>query len=606
MFTLVAGCRRLCTALVSMWRRVRTLAVQKGLKVRARHSKSWWFVHLTGFFALLVVAVGFGATTATATGAIGPHQTRFEMTTNGRFTLDLGPLGSLVMESTLPLGLGVTAVVQEIPQDATDVTNAQTLEALQDDLDQYVGFFSSVPLAVAQVQQRLIADALTRALYFMLVSLLAFVTLRVTVGPARRTDLTERLVSRVVTHRRATAALTAATLIACIAFVGFTDEPEPLPGVEPTVAVFDGTPLAGAHITGRLGGLVDTYSGRIVDAYDRNLDFYVGAADELERSWYQWRGQVAAEVFDDPAAAPTPGSGHDMGADGVTAVPTEPGADVSEPTATTAATPTDTASMVDTPFETPTVAVVLVSDLHCNVGMAQVLGRLVDLSRADVVVDAGDTTVSGTSVEESCVQAFAAQIPDDVPLVAIAGNHDSRTTSAAYAQAGAIMLDNEVVTVAGIRFYGEPDPFQSHLGATTRTMTVAAAQASTGVNACAAPADVMVIHNPRLAQTALETPCAPADLSGHLHTRHDPQQIGRSIRYISGSSAGAAAGSPTIGPLANPAELTVLQWDPLTKLFVSWQLIVVNPDGTVEVNRAQAWPTIGAEAVPADELAGGD
>ena len=42
------------------------------------------------------------------------------------------------------------------------------------------------------------------------------------------------------------------------------------------------------------------------------------------------------------------------------------------------------------------------------------------------MLDAGDTTLNGTSVEQYCVTTFARAIPDGVELVTSPGNHDSR------------------------------------------------------------------------------------------------------------------------------------------------------------------------------------
>src|SRR5690606_33703140 len=88
------------------------------------------------------------------------------------------------------------------------------------------------------------------------------------------------------------------------------------------------------------------------------------------------------------------------------------------------ASPTPTPTPTPTPEVDPVVLVVM-SDLHCNVGMAPLIGTLARLSGAEVVLDAGDTTMNGTSVEQYCVTSFARAVPSGVDLVTSPGNHDS-------------------------------------------------------------------------------------------------------------------------------------------------------------------------------------
>ena len=53
----------------------------------------------------------------------------------------------------------------------------------------------------------------------------------------------------------------------------------------PTSAVFDGTPLEGAEVTGRLGGVIDTYGGQVIAELRKNEEFYAKANTSLEVAW---------------------------------------------------------------------------------------------------------------------------------------------------------------------------------------------------------------------------------------------------------------------------------------------------------------------------------
>ena len=75
--------------------RERSLARERTL-ARARTRRWWWRTCLA--LVALVVAGTFGVTTATARGSLGPHEARFDVTTDSTVTVDLGPLGTLELD----------------------------------------------------------------------------------------------------------------------------------------------------------------------------------------------------------------------------------------------------------------------------------------------------------------------------------------------------------------------------------------------------------------------------------------------------------------------------------------------------------------------------
>src|SRR5690606_36392563 len=109
-------------------------------------SRARWVRVLRGVglvLALLLPSAAWGVGTASAEATLGPHLARYEVTLDGDVTVDLGPLGTLVIDSPLPLALGARVVVQEIPNELTSLEPAETLEALGGDLRGYVQFFSA-------------------------------------------------------------------------------------------------------------------------------------------------------------------------------------------------------------------------------------------------------------------------------------------------------------------------------------------------------------------------------------------------------------------------------------------------------------------------------
>jgi predicted phosphodiesterase len=527
------------------------------------------------------------------------------VTTDGTVTLDLGPFGTIQIDSPLPVGLGARVTVEEIPVDVDALHGVDTLQALTGDLNSYLQFFTGPQATIEDAARALAVDAARRTLAALAVLTVAWWAGRALLGAGRRRELA----AWVVPHaRQLVAGGVAVVLVGTLVTASDRDRTRGQADALPASAVFDGTPLEGARITGRLGGIVDTYGGLVVQAYRDNEEFYRQADDALVAAWDGWEDrrpaveaaareaeeaqEASAGTPADPAAGATAGSS-------------------AGPSAGPSASPSPTPSPTDEGEEP--VTLLLVSDLHCNVGMAPLITSLTELSGAQVVLDAGDTTMNGTSVEQYCVTTFARAIPDGVDLITAPGNHDSAETTAQYARAGATVLDGGVIDVRGIRLLGDHDPKATRL-ITTQTQDESYADVGTRLSevACDDPdgVDLVMFHNPRVAPNLLADGCVPAQLSGHMHTRTDPEQVGQGIRYISSSTAGAQENEPRIGPLKGTAEMTVLRWDPQTRRIIDWQLVEIGTDATATVHDPTPWPVAvpdpdpDAEGVPGAEDAG--
>lgn len=512
----------------------------------------------------VLVALVVGVTTASVELSLGPHEARYDVTTDDTVTIDLGPVGTLQIDSPLPLTLGLRVTVQEIPAAVTELDQATTLQALNGDLRSYLAFFSAPQAAVEDVARALVADALGRAAVTFALLTAAWWLGRWMLGPARRGELAVTLRP----HGRAIAGGTVAVVVlgtVLTASVGERDQPD---ASRPASAVFDDTPLEGARVTGRLGGVIDTYGGYVVDAYRENQAFYARARTALDDAWDATQPVLDAQDARAPlTASPTP-SGDADGAD-----------EAEEP-----------------------VVLVVVSDLHCNVGMAPLIATVVERSGADVLLDAGDTTMNGTGVEQYCVTTFARAVPDGVELVTSPGNHDSAETSAVYARSGARVLDGSVVEVDGVRILGDHDPAQTRVGTGTTAGEESAQDVAERLTQTACDdedgVDLLLIHTPRVGTPVLTSGCVPAQVSGHMHQRMGPAVVGQGVQYVSSSTAGATLGQPTVGPLNGTAEMTVLRWDPGTRRVVDYQLVQVRPDGSASVSPWLQWPTPAPTPMP--------
>lgn len=519
---------------------------------------------------MLLVVVGvlasvvFGVVTASVESSLGPHEARYDVTGDSTVTVDLGPLGELLIDSPLPLGLGVTITVHEIPASFVQLDQATTLSGLSQDLDRYVQFFSAPQTTISDVTRALLIDAGVRAVTAFALLVVAWSLLVVLLGRARREELAHRLRP----HERQVALGSVLALVLLVVVAPQVDE-----GTDSTAVaspVFDGTPLEGAQVTGRLGGVIDTYGASALATYRDSQAFYEKADTALKE---QWDATSSAVALAGRLAAP--------------------GGDA--PTGVAASAP-------------DLLTVVVMSDLHCNVGMAPLVTTLVKRSGASLVLDAGDTTMNGTAVEQYCVSTFAKAVPKGVDLVVSPGNHDSADTSAKYAKAGAHVLHGEVTTVDGLRILGDRDPNETRAGQGTSAgqRTEAEEGADLAATACDDDdgVDLLLIHTPWVGDPTLDQGCAPAQISGHLHKRVGPAQVGQGIRYVSSSSAGATLGQPTVGKLHGTAELTVLHWNPQTRRFVDYQVVQIDTDATAHVLWPRPWP-VAVPVVEHDVLAPG-
>lgn len=506
--------------------------------------------------AAAVVCLSFGITTARADLSLGPHEATYTVTANDRLLADLGPLGTVVTDSPLPLNLGVRITVHEIPADLSAVDTA-SFDALAGDLDGYLQFFDTPQQTVRTVAWALVWDAARGTGAAVVVLAAAALGLRALLGAARRRDLARALVPRTweITGVVLVAVLVAATATA-------SSGPEERASL-PASPVFEGTALEGARITGRLAGVIDTYSGQLVETYQANEVFYAGARDRLNEAWDARAAEQEAVEVEGPTAS-------------------------------------------DSPESTDYVTFLLVSDLHCNTGMTPLIRDLADRLGPDVMLNAGDTTINGTSVESVCVDSFASAVPDGVPFVVSDGNHDSRLTTATELANRQIVLDGDVVEVEGVRILGDRDPLETRIGGGTviaREETPEEAGERLRDVACEAAGepglggyvgedrvDLLLIHQPAVGDAALESGCVPFQISGHMHTRIGPDVVGYGVRYVNASTGGATKGNTSVGPLRDSSEMTVLRFDPERRRFVDWQLVEVTPEGEASVGERRMIP----------------
>lgn len=239
------------------------------------------------------------------------------------------------------------------------------------------------------------------------------------------------------------------------------------------------------------------------------------------------------------------------------------------------------------PEDGETVAL-LVADRHDNIGMDPVLRAIADTAGASLLLAAGDDTSSGGSWEAFSVNSLADSF-EGIPVVAVAGNHDSDAVIESYRDAGFAVLDGEPVDVEGIRFLGDHDPRSSGLTAQIQPGDeTLAEQAERLTEVACADGDVstLLVHSPSSGLAAAEAGCVDLMVSGHVHRQIGPTTVvaedgSESTTYSNGTTGGAAFAFALGSALRREAQVTLLTYR--DGVPVGIQPVPIATDGTITV-----------------------
>lgn len=249
-----------------------------------------------------------------------------------------------------------------------------------------------------------------------------------------------------------------------------------------------------------------------------------------------------------------------------------------------------------------TTRVLHVSDLHLNPAAWDVIDAVAEQYDVDVIVDSGDIADHGTPLENAYVESIS-----DLgrPYVYVKGNHDSVATAAAVAaQDNAVVLDDEPVEVAGLRFVGAPDPRftpdQTTRGTTDEDILEGTEELADLAGDLDQPADVLVYHDPTHAE--LFDGVAPLVLSGHAHKR-STYVLDEGTRVMVEGSTGGAGLRALENEDPTPVMLSVLYFDPETRELVAWDDLTLGGLGlsSARIERHQADEPSTEESTPSPE-----
>ena len=588
---------------------------------------------LTGAVSLLV-----GLSTATASSPVGPHEAEWSTTLNSRLTLDLGPLGTISHAS--PAGpFGVDVVIGEIPGEfsSSQVDTDSLGQALSADGSSYLTLISRPELTVQSGVYSLVADGLRRAGLIESVILCLVAAGRLATGGRLRDTIRDGL-----SGTWASPLIGVTAVVTVIGLLVPALRSDTVPGTR--LDVLAHTPLAQARLSGRVADVVQAYGDQIVGRLESNQAFYAQAEDNLAAAWRasqevggivdvtaasgtvdtaavreQAEAAAARNSAAFPSPAPTPSSPGTSPSPAPTSSPpgaptsltspdeptgpsssSSPGASPGAPTSESTTPPPSTGAQAVAEHGRTTV--VLTTDLHCNLDMIALAGRLDALSGAQLHLDDGDLTMTGSSPEQVCVDALTDAIPSGVARVATIGNHDSEATANQLRARGWTVTNGTVQSAAGLRILGDVDADRSPAGGTYQRGSENSAQigARLARTSCKAGADVdvVLIHQPYTFGPLVSEGCAPLLLAGHLH-----QEKGMSVSRGGNTTvtqliSGAGKGGTSIGPVTQDAYLHVLSFDENGALR-GWRAVVVHPDASVTVGAWNGVPEPGSALVGA-------
>ncbi|GAA4102171.1 metallophosphoesterase family protein [Nonomuraea soli] len=227
------------------------------------------------------------------------------------------------------------------------------------------------------------------------------------------------------------------------------------------------------------------------------------------------------------------------------------------------------------------IRVLHISDIHLNPLAWDVVRSLKDQFNVDLIVDTGDITDHGSKPEN--------YITDDigklgVPYVFVRGNHDSKLTERAVARhKNAVVLDDRMETVAGLRIYGLGDPRFTPDKATFENNDPGYLLRFGQEHAVRLeqPPDLVAVHDPGVGQGF--SGLTHMVLSGHGHNRWTKVWPSGTRVLTQGSTGGAGLRAlEHAEPTA--VQASVLYFDKETHRLQAWDDVTLGGLGEQSIN----------------------
>jgi predicted phosphodiesterase len=182
------------------------------------------------------------------------------------------------------------------------------------------------------------------------------------------------------------------------------------------------------------------------------------------------------------------------------------------------------------------VAILHVSDIHSNPLGVELAKQLAARFGVDAVVDTGDLTGFGVTVEAR-IGRLIERI--GVPYYLVPGNHDSAANEAALDRVPNVtVLDGDVADVDGVRILGWADPTDTNWNNIPPEEAAALRVEEgeeTAAQVTALTPDVLAVHDRRLAEASYGR--VPLVIAGHYHKRIVEEQDGTLVLSVGSTGA---------------------------------------------------------------------
>lgn len=221
-----------------------------------------------------------------------------------------------------------------------------------------------------------------------------------------------------------------------------------------------------------------------------------------------------------------------------------------------------------------------VSDIHSNPVGIQLVQEAADRFEVDAILDTGDLTSFGSSVEEITVQRIARLT---TPYYVVPGNHDSGAIRRSLSAAGVGVLTPGVIDVNGIRILGVPDPTftaDNRMSREQHGAQLARAGEQTRRLVAQHRPDVVAVHNPVQLRQSFGT--FDIGLAGHRHEPELSYEEGTAV-VLAGSSGATGIGA-LLTPEDLPYQMQLLQFDE-DRLVAVDRVAFSGTDGAFQLER---------------------
>lgn len=248
--------------------------------------------------------------------------------------------------------------------------------------------------------------------------------------------------------------------------------------------------------------------------------------------------------------------------------------------------------------------VIAQSDAHCNIGAARLTKTLTDGTGAKLVLLGGDFVSSGWDFEKPCIDIIARYLPNEA--IGVGGNHDSDITIQQLTDKKVSMLDHTLKEVDGITYYGVSDPYRTVMGQPNalrnKAITPEIFEKTLVDEICSKQPQVLIVHNPRLAEEAAK--CAGLTLTGHMHAETPPHLVDNDSIMMTMANVGGSIENTqnVIGSFKGMSTSYILYIDPDTKRYIGMRRVTIDTKGRVDVGMYRQFPAV----TPSDVIKRGD